>query len=142
MLISRRGFLKLVGSALVAGIPIPAFSEGRGPYVLVGEVVGYIGHSPGGFCGGQLVANVGEWDGVGYPVKCWNSSYGPARKLEDYYDFDLANFGRDVPKDFWHHRENVRRYPNVHAYLREQRFGETLADAMKHLNHVSFHNLV
>lgn len=141
MLISRRGFLKLIGSALAAGIPIPAFAEGRTPYVAAGEVVGYIGSSPGGFCGGQLVASVGEWDGVGYPVKCWNSAYGTARKLENYYDFDLANFGKSVPKDLWHHADNVRKYPNVHAYLREQRFGETVARAMKHLNHVSWRSL-
>lgn len=136
MLISRRGFLKLIGAAIAAGAAVPAFTKSRTPYVVAGEVVDYIGHHPGGFIGGQIVHEVGAWDGVGYPVLLWNNAYGPRRDLERYYDFDLANFTRDVPRDFWHHASNRAKYPNVHTWFREQRFGETVAEAMRKLNFV------
>lgn len=136
MLISRRGFLKLIGAAIASGATVPAFSKHRAPYVAAGEVVDYIGHHPGGFCGGQLVHEVGQWDGVGYPVLCWNTSYGPGRALERYYDFDLADFRREVPSGFWHHPGTRAKYPNVHTWIREQRFGETVVEAMRKLNFV------
>lgn len=134
MLISRRGFLKLIGAAIASGVAVPAFAKRRAPYVAVGEVVDYVGHHPGGFCGAQLVHEVGAWDGVGYPVSCWNNAYGKHKATERYYDFDLANFNRDVPRDFWHHASNRAKYPNVHTWMREQRFGETVAEAMRKLN--------
>lgn len=137
MLISRRGFLKLIGAAIASGATVPAFAKSRTPYVTAGEMVSYIGRSPGGFCGDQLVHEVSQWDGVGYPVLCWNNSYGPRRALERYYDFELANFRREVPHDFWHHHGNVVRYPNVHTFVREQRFGETVIEAMRKLNFTS-----
>jgi len=99
-------------------------------------MVSYIGPHPGGFCGSQLVHEVGQWDGVGYPVLCWNHAFGSKRALERYYDFDLVNFLREVPRDFWHHRPNVHRYPNVHTFVREKRFGETVVEAMQKLNFV------
>ncbi len=136
MLISRRGFLKLIGAAIASGATVPAFAKHRAPYVATGEVVDYIGHHPGGFCGGQLVHEVGQWDGVGYPVLSWNNAYGPRRALERYYDFDLANFRREVPSDFWHHPGARAKYPNVHTWVREQRFGETVVEAMRKLNFV------
>ena len=133
MLISRRGFLKLIGSALASGATVPAFAKTRQPYVSKGEVVAYVGHCPGGFTGSQLVHEVEAWDGVGYPVQCWNNAYGTRRALERYYDFDLADFLREVPKDFWS-MPGSKKYPNVHTWLREKRFGETVAEAMRHLN--------
>ncbi len=136
MLISRRGFLKLIGAAIASGATVPAFAKHRAPYVATGEVVDYIGHHPGGFCGGQLVHEVGQWDGVGYPVLSWNNAYGPRRALERYYDFDLANLRREVPSDFWHHPGARAKYPNVHTWVREQRFGETVVEAMRKLNFV------
>ena len=135
MLISRRGFLKLISAALASGAVIPAIAKTRAPYVAEGEAVDYIGHHPGGFIGGQLVHKVETWDGVGYPVQCWNNAYGKHRALERYYDFDLANFVRDVPQGFWS-MPGSKKYPNVHTWLREQRFGETVAEAMRHLNFV------
>lgn len=133
MLISRRGFLKLIGAALASDATVPAFAKTRLPYVSEGEVASYIGHCPGGFIGGQLVHKIGPWDGVGYPVQCWKNAYGKNRTLERYYDFDLADFLREVPKGFWS-MPGSDRYPNVHAWLREQRFGETVAEAMRNLN--------
>ena len=101
MLISRRGFLKLISAALASGATIPAIAKTRNPYVSEGEAVSYIGHCPGGFIGSQLVHKVDPWDGVGYPVHLWNNAYGTRRATERYYDFDLSNFTRDVPHGFW-----------------------------------------
>ncbi len=137
MNITRRGFLKFIASLPVA-LAVPAFSKTRSPYVVTGEGVDYIGSRRTGqptFIGSCLVDSIGEFDGVGYPVVLMNQSYGPARAPEGtFYDFDLSNFNRDVPKHFWHDPENVRRYPNVHTYVREQRFGESVVQAIEKLN--------
>lgn len=140
MNISRRGFLKLIGSAIASGAVVPAFAKQRKPYVTEGEVVSWIGSCPGGFTGGQLVAKVEDWDGVGFPVLCWNNSYGPARKLERYYDFDLADFKREVPAGFWT-MPGSKKYPNVHVWVREQRFGETVVEAISTLPGVTMGDL-
>lgn len=132
--LSRRGFLGLIAAVMAVGVDVPAMRATRKPYVIAGETVDYVGSVPGGFIGAQLVHVVDAWDGVGYPVQTWNNSYGPARALETYYDFDLANFRREVPERFWHDPAHCAKYPNVHTFLREQRFGETVAEAIKHLN--------
>lgn len=132
--ISRRRFLQLVGAAMASGAHVPAFSAVREPYVAVGQVVDFIGHCPGGFVGGQLVHKVHPWDGSGYPVDLWNNAYGPARALERYYDYDLADMGREVPARFWWLEEHRSRYNNVHTYIRVKRFGETVEQAVESLN--------
>ena len=136
MNITRRGFLKLIGFAIASGAVVPAFAKQREPYVIEGESVDWIGHSPGGFIGGQLVAQVEQFDGVGYPVRCWTNSFGRHKRIERYYDFDLSNFRRDVPAGFWS-LPGSKKYPNVHTWVRVQRFGETVEEAMKQLNFVS-----
>jgi len=133
MNITRRQFLKLIAASSVFSIS-PAFSSKREPYVFKGEVVDYVGYHPGGFTGGQIVREVKEWDGIGYPVNTGTNTYPST--IETYYDFDLADFRREIPDKFWHDPANDK-YNNVHTYLREQRFGETIAQAIKHLNFVS-----
>jgi hypothetical protein len=136
MILTRRSFLSLIGAALAAGAIVPAMVERRKPYVAFGEVVSWVGHCPSqdAFIGGKLVRAMGEWDGVGYPVRLEDDAFGrPARPV---YDFDLCAFGREIPKHFWHEPAKRERYPNVHTWLREQRFGESVADAMRHLNFV------
>jgi hypothetical protein len=135
MLVSRRGFLKLISATIASGAIVPDFVKNRPPYVSEGEVVNYVGPRPGGFIGGQVVNKVEVWDGIGYPVQCWNNTCGSGRAIERYYDFDLANFIRDIPHRFWANPENAK-YPNVHTWIRVQRFGETIAEAMRHLNYV------
>lgn len=127
--VSRRSFLKLFGAATVSGLVVPAFAVGRTPYVSKGESVSYIGlakHPAPTFTGSTLVDEVLPWDGVGYPCRLMNQSfgcrYGPMEDL--FYDTDLANFNRELPDRFWHDEERSARYPNVHAYVREQRYGE------------------
>ena len=134
MKVSRRSFLKLIGAAVATGVAVPAFAKNRAPYVLVGESVSHIGRCPGGFIGGKVVKEILPWDGCGYPVMLHSGIYGGrARPLERYYDFDLVNFRRELPERFWS-LPGSKRYPNVHTYVRTQRFGETIAEAMGNLN--------
>jgi len=55
-------------------------------------------------------------------------------ETEIYYDLDLADLNREVPRYFWHEPENSKRYPKVHTYVREKRYGETVHQAIKVLN--------
>lgn len=122
--ISRRSFLKLIAaSAAIAASP--AFSSQRLPYVDINSgVVSYIGVKGKGFIGAKIVIKVHDFDGVGYPVEV---NYSMSRNLsETYYDFDLSDIQKDVPDKFWWNKENCDKYPNVHTYVREQRFGESV----------------
>ncbi|MCY1309617.1 hypothetical protein D9M70_597260 [compost metagenome] len=65
----------------------------------------------------------------------WNNAFGAPRALERYYDVDLADFNREIPRGFWHNPAN-RRFPNVHTWLRIQRYGESIEAAAHHLNFV------
>lgn len=126
---TRRSFLKLAALAATARIVIPAFIRPRLPYVRVGEVVSYIGlakYPAPGFIGATIVAEVGEWDGVGYPCLLTSQSYGSRHPYmpERFYDSDLADLNREVPERFWWSDANRRRYKNVHEYVREQRYGD------------------
>ena len=133
-MLTRRSFLKLIGIATAAGAVVPALQFGREPYVIKGELVDYIGaRRPGGFIGSCSVVEVHPWDGVGYPVDVRPNTFGRADERERYYDADLANMQREVPAKFWHAPAN-RKYPNVHTFIRVQRFGETLEQAVRHLN--------
>ena len=135
-MLTRRSFLKLIGIAAASAVVVPAFQIGRQPYVLTGESVDYIGARPGGFLGACIVAEVHPWDGVGFPVDLRQNTFGRDLPLVRYYDADLANLRREVPERFWHDPAN-RRFNNVHTYVRVKRFGETLEEAVRHLNFVS-----
>ena len=129
----RRSFIKgLMALALSQGLKVPAFALNREPYVSTdSDVVNYIGPCPGGFCGGQIVTHVDKWDGIGYPVTLYSNSFPP--KKEIYYDFDLSDLNKDVPDKFWWNPENEK-YPNVHTYVRMQRFGESIEEAIIKMN--------
>lgn len=135
-MLTRRSFLKLIGLAAAASVVVPALQIGRNPYVAKGDVVSFIGHCPGGFVGGCGVVEVHPWDGVGYPVDVRPNTYGVHVELERYYDADLADMRREVPYKFWHDPAN-KKYPNVHTYIRVQRFGESMEQAARHLNFVT-----
>jgi len=133
MNITRRHFLKLIiGSITTISLPNIVFSKIREPYVIKGESVNYIGPSGGGFIGGEIVDNIKDWDGVGFIVDVRTNTY--PSKIETYYDFELCNFTREIPENFWHNQTNCKKYNNVHTYIRTQRFGETINEAIKHLN--------
>lgn len=134
--ISRRSFLKgLAALAVTAGLKLSAFSGTRQPYVEVGDIVNFIGPSPG-FIGGQLVVKVLPFDGTGYPVVTLENGFCNPSVEGTYYDIDLANFHKEIPADFWHDKANSI-YPNVHTWLRMKRYGETIKEAILRLNFAS-----
>lgn len=126
--LSRRSFLALASAAAANGIVIPALSAPRLPYVSTGENVSYIGlgrHPHPTFTGSSIVKEVHAWDGVGYPVTMSCQSFYRGRTMPDrFYDSDLCNFLKELPPRFWSDPDRCARYPNVHAYVREQRYGE------------------
>jgi hypothetical protein len=111
----------------------------REPWVRFGGFapLSYIGRHPhpNAFIGGVTLLAVEKWDGNGYPVQVAHPSY--PRRESRYYDHDLAEFSREVPDRFWHEESNRDSYPNVHTYVRMQRYGETRDQAIRHLNFVS-----
>lgn len=135
-MLTRRSFLKLIGIAAASAVVVPAVQIGRQPYVFEGELVSYIGHHPGGFAGGCSVAKVHPWDGCGFPVDVRNNCFGSHAGLVRYYDADLADMSRELPERFWHNPAHDR-FPNVHTYIRMKRFGESMHEAIQHLNFVS-----
>ena len=127
-ILSRRSFLSLAGAAIAAKVVIPAFTPPRAPYVVVGEPVAYIGlarRPAPTFIGSTIVRAIEDWDGVGYPctLAC-QSFYRDAIMPARFYDSDLSNFLRELPDRFWWDAGRRNKYPNVHAFVREQRYGE------------------
>ena len=124
--ITRRAFLTVPAALIAYGLPIPSLAAPREPYVKEGEgVASIIFHlwddprNPGPF-GGVYVDEIKPWDGVGYPITLTQGR----QVREGFYDFEWSNLLRDVPNGFWGVPGNRERYPNVHAYVREVRFGE------------------
>jgi len=136
--LTRRSFLKRLGVfAAALAIPIPALQARRAPYVKVGDVVSWIGHcpSPQSFIGGKRVTSIGAWDGVCYPVVVHSGVYGGwGDPYETYCDVDLSDFNRDLPPRFWCIPGHTEKYPNVHTYVRVQRYGESIEEAITNLN--------
>lgn len=139
--ISRRGFLKFIAASI---IPVPAIAKEfdrniRLPYVQKGQSVNYIGPSgiPESFVGSMIVKSVGEFDGIGFPVIVNNGAYGKYNRDLNYYDTELSDFLIDVPPNFWHDKTNEK-YPNVHTYVRTNRYGESISEAINTLNFQSF----
>jgi hypothetical protein len=79
------------------------------------------------------VHSVGAWDQIGYPVVVYDQGYPSRPAPHAIYDFDLCLFREDVPAGFWANPANAK-YPNVHTYMREKRFGETFEQAIKSLD--------
>lgn len=133
--ISRRALLGALAAApfvpaiVAAAVPDPH----REPYVLKDEwvtsIVWHVWEKPvaAPSVGDLLVHDILPWDGKGYPIVLAECGW----KVEDrilyhgHYDFEWSNLRRDVPENFWHNPDRTWRYPNVHSYVREQRFGES-----------------
>lgn len=129
--ITRRKFLILATSAAAAGLVVPAFCPPREPYVRVNTFVDYIGlhlHPLPLFIGSARVMEIHPWDGVGYPVTLEDGGYWPLPRpamKHRFYDSDLSVMRDEYPPGIWHDQTNRERYPNVHAYIREKRYGES-----------------
>jgi hypothetical protein len=134
--ITRRRFLQgLAAAGLATQMPIPIFPSRRKPYVVAGQPVDYIGRHPAKLSIGLMVMEVGAWDGVGYPTLVEQGGcYARVIPSCVYYDHDLATLRNEYPADIWAHPENRRKYPNVQTYVRVHRFGETVEEAICHLN--------
>ena len=126
---------KLIGAAIAAGAAVPAFTKSRAPYVVAGEVVDYIGHHPGGFIGGQIVHEVGAWDGSAIRYFCGTTPtvraviWSATTTLTSRTSLVMCR-ATLAP------REQPREVPERCTWFREQRFGETVAEAMRKLNFV------
>jgi len=127
--ISSYAFIGSV-AALVGAVSAPAFLRGRAPFVIEGEfvssIVWHMWEKPLAPCSiSMLVAKVLPWDGTGYPIILARTGWSVADReyFEGWYDFEWSNLRRDVPSQFWA-KPGADRYPNIHAYVREQRFGE------------------
>jgi hypothetical protein len=134
MAITRRVFLKIIATALATPAVakmVPAFIGTRSSYVIKEDgTASYIGPKGDGFTGACAIKEVKDWDGTGYPVVVYKNTFCTPLETETYYDFELANFQREVPDRFWWNPEN-KKYPNVHTYVLEKRFGLTLSEAIK-----------
>lgn len=127
--LSRRLLIQMAG--LVVASPALAAPSPRAPYLEPGEIVQDLffhqWDRPGAPVGPLLVHEIKPWDGRGYPVilRSMRSWGGDKEDYYDaWYDHDWFNHLRHVPARFWHDPAKCERYPNIHAYVREQRFGE------------------
>lgn len=135
--LSRRRFLQIASAAAVVGVVAPALAAPRDPYVVAGEDVSFIGlalHPEPTFIGGALVREVLPWDGVGFPCVLSSGGSTNANMAHRFYDADLCNFRRELPERFWHDASRAVKYPNVHAYVREQRYGEPVTVMLAKMN--------
>lgn len=120
-----RGFaaLPFVASS-VAGFAAPV----RAPFVVPGEIVDsivwHLWDEPMAPVGPVWVHEVLPWDGKGYPIVIKTIGHFETLLYDGWYDHEWANLRREVPGQFWAMHGNEERYPNVHAYIRELRFGE------------------
>lgn len=127
---SRRLFIQSVAALVGSAVVTPTLALGRKPFVIEGEMVDslvwHMWDKPAAPLGSLSVAKILPWDGVGYPIILRKHGWR-AEDAEDFtgwYDFEWSNLRRDVPPNFWH-THTTDQYPNVHAYVREQRFGES-----------------
>lgn len=126
----RRDFLKgLVALPLIAAGTSGAWAvPTRPPYVVAGEIVdNIVWHRwdlPAAPTGPVWVHEVLPWDGVGYPIIIKTIDWRQTKFYRGWYDHEWVNFQREIPGRFWADHGNKIRYPNVHSYIREVRFGE------------------
>lgn len=133
---NRRNFLKGIAASMASlvAVPIPAFVPPREPYVQMGlrgldGLFGQLGITPSarflGTCEGDVL-EIGDWDGVGYPVLVSNAcSFGPRGKSNQgwIYDFDLWNFRHDDHIPWAVVRENSKKFNSHAAWYAFRRFG-------------------
>lgn len=133
LILDRRAFIGLAGA-----LPLlkPTFAAStRDPYVVLDEyvdsIIWHLWDDPRNPAptGPLYVTGIQPWDGHGYPIRLTKCGW----RVEDrqhffgFYDFEWVNFRRELPDRFWEIPGHPERYPNVHSFIREQRFGESPA---------------
>lgn len=128
---SRRLFIQSVAALVASAAAPPVLAAGRAPFVEVGEIVSslvfHMWDKPAAPIGPLYVHEIGAWDGTGYPIVLMICGWRVEERefYDGWYDFEWSNLLRDVPQRFWAIPGHSERYPNVHAYVREKRFGES-----------------
>lgn len=128
--LSRRSFLRgLFTAPIVVGAPellVARPALPREPYVKAGTTVSYVGlalHPAPTFTGSRIVMEILPWNGRFYPVVLDTNGYRTPRDTETFPDHDLSDFRAEVPDRFWS-AHSFDEWPNVHAWVRHQRYGE------------------
>lgn len=85
------------------------------------------------------VEHVGAWNGAAYPIVL---SYYVHKHVEywDGVDSEWCMFRKELPNFSWRDVP-LGRYPNIHAYVREKRFGEDPSRMAAQMNHNLLHGV-
>lgn len=125
MKFTRRGF---IASAFLPALAVPAMvAAHRAAFVEVGDDVSFLYFEdwtrPVYPCTiSAFVERVGEWNGSFYPIIL--SEYRHSGRIYwDSSDAEWCMFRKEIPEFRWN-MAGACRYPNIHAYVREKRFGE------------------
>ncbi len=125
MKLNRRQFI--ASAVAVATVPVPSLASFRKPFVREGLLVDFLyfedwsrPHQPHTIS--VTVERIFDWNGAAYPIVLSYYSH-PGREYWDGIDAEWCCFREEVPDFSW---KNVSShvYPNIHAYVREKRFGE------------------
>jgi len=126
MQITRRVFTSSMVAAALIALPSVAFSF-REPFVSVGDDVSFLNFEDWSrprqpSIVSAFVEHIGEWDGQSYPI-ILSHLRGRGSEYWDAIDAEWCIFRREVP-DFHWRDVSAARYPNIHSFVREKRFGE------------------
>lgn len=125
-MLNRREFLIAAGAVTI--VPLPTIAAPlRAPFLDVGDQVAFLYFEdwvrlsqPNGIS--ARVEHVGTWNGAAYPV-ILSDYWHPDKIYWDGLDSEWCMFRKEVSNFSW--RDVSRdRYSCIHAYVREQRFGE------------------
>lgn len=125
MKLNRRQFI--ASAVAVATVPVPSLAAIRMPFVREGMTVDFL-HFEDWSRPRQpstiraTVERIFDWNGVAYPIVLSHYIH-PGREYWDGIDAEWCCFREEIPEFSW---KNVSSdvYPNIHAYVREKRFGE------------------
>lgn len=121
MKLNRRQFI--ASAVAVATVPVPSLASIRKPFVREGMTVDFLYFEDWSrprqpYTISASVERILSWNGSAYPIVLYLG-----RKYWDGIDAEWCSFREEVPDFSW---KNVSSdvYPNIHAYVREKRFGE------------------
>ena len=142
MHITRRAFI--ASTVAAALLPLPSLAlPSRSPFVEVGDDVSFLYFEDWSrpmqpTTISAFVEHVGEWDGRAYPIVLSRHYLGSGFEFWDAIDAEWSMFRKEIPDFHW---RNVRcdRYPNIHSFVREKRFGEDPRAVSAQMRHNRLH---